>query len=136
MVVARRDVITAFYIVFLGIIPGIALVSLFIYYSKRNPTVFTKKPHQPMYVNPHIDTIDQKHAMITKKTPIPSAPPDPYEPIYAEIPEPVYDSVPTEEVPNDESCTLKSIKSKPLITKHELVFTTNAQALKLLKSNK
>ncbi|CAH1405789.1 unnamed protein product [Nezara viridula] len=134
---ARRDVITAFYIVFLGIIPGIALVSLFVYYSKRNPAVFAKKPHQTMYVHPqHIDTIDQKHAMITKKTPILPAPPDPYEPVYAEIPEPIYDSVPFEEVQKNESCTLKSTKPKPLITKHQLVSTTNAQALKLLKSNK
>ncbi|CAH1405788.1 unnamed protein product [Nezara viridula] len=46
---ARRDVITAFYIVFLGIIPGIALVSLFVYYSKRNPAVFAKKPHQTIH---------------------------------------------------------------------------------------
>ncbi|XP_073969535.1 uncharacterized protein isoform X3 [Rhodnius prolixus] len=55
---ARREVITAFYIVFLGVLPSIALVGFFLYYMKRN-TIFVKKPRPTMYVN-RCNTKDNK----------------------------------------------------------------------------
>ncbi|XP_014254247.1 disintegrin and metalloproteinase domain-containing protein 28 [Cimex lectularius] len=49
---ARREVINAFYIIFLGIVPGIALASLFIYYIKRSK-VFGKRPRQTIFEKKH-----------------------------------------------------------------------------------
>ena len=86
-----------------------------------------------MYVQQRIDFLDHKHAMFNKMTPVQTSSSEQPEPVYAEISEPIYDSVPNEEV---ELNNTKLIKIKPLITNYELVFTTNAQALKFLKSNK
>ncbi|XP_054288556.1 disintegrin and metalloproteinase domain-containing protein 12 [Macrosteles quadrilineatus] len=41
---ARREFIIFLYVTFLGIVPFIAVVSLFVYYMKRNPTFWRKKP--------------------------------------------------------------------------------------------
>lgn len=146
LVIARREVITAFYIVFVGIVPAIALVSIFIYYIRRNP-VTQKKP--AMYVPDNLWKkrfgIDRKHAPLTlfcsmKSTPIRPAPPLPpiVEPIYAEIKEPVYDVVSSDELPAQQPINLQLVNSttKLVITNPELEFTTNKQALKLLQSNK
>ncbi|KAK9501459.1 hypothetical protein O3M35_012175 [Rhynocoris fuscipes] len=43
---ARREVITAFYIVFLGVLPTLALITFFLYYIRKN-TIFGKKPTRP-----------------------------------------------------------------------------------------
>uniref|UniRef100_A0A1B6KWF3 Peptidase M12B domain-containing protein n=1 Tax=Graphocephala atropunctata TaxID=36148 RepID=A0A1B6KWF3_9HEMI len=41
---ARREFVIFLYVTFLGIVPFIAVVSLFVYYMKRNPTFWRKKP--------------------------------------------------------------------------------------------
>ncbi|XP_075238230.1 disintegrin and metalloproteinase domain-containing protein meltrin [Lycorma delicatula] len=41
---ARQEVIVALYLVFLGIVPFVALVALFTYYMRRNPVFWRKKP--------------------------------------------------------------------------------------------
>ena len=55
---ARQDVMTALYVIFLGIVPCVALVAIFMYYTRRNITYWWKKSsghsgqnvHPPSYV--------------------------------------------------------------------------------------
>jgi hypothetical protein len=101
-------VINAFYIVFLGIVPSVALVSLFVYYIKRNP-VFLKKPRSKMYVPGYLSNawpvLTSSTSPGNRKKPYSStnslkAPPEPREVeeehLYEEIPpsqEPMYSEV-------------------------------------------
>ncbi|KAG8328346.1 hypothetical protein J6590_001013 [Homalodisca vitripennis] len=48
---ARREFVIFLYVMFLGIVPFIAVASLFVYYMKRNPTFWRKKPRISKYVS-------------------------------------------------------------------------------------
>nr|CAD7443280.1 unnamed protein product [Timema bartmani] len=51
---ARRDVMTALYIIFLGIVPLVALIALFMYYTRHNVKHWWKKGGHPAAPSPAV----------------------------------------------------------------------------------
>lgn len=87
---ARREFVIFLYVTFLGIVPFIAVVSLFMYYMKRNPTFWRKKPRIATYV----PCLKHQHSTAPKpvKTIDPIVTPEQSEPIYSIIEDPAIES--------------------------------------------